>query len=420
MSSSRTTDSPAISLTSDNGSRTSGDPSLGKRKRRSTRHTPADEDPKPVSKKRRVDVTSPLASQKSRTKSIRSPKRISRETIHEEEEDEDPVEMEIPDKVFRSRFTSNSGIDSAVLRIGPPRRRDEVEIPDKVLRPPPTPKSGIDNAVLRIGPPRRRKKIAPLPSIATLPSPRAPSPPFRHLREEEEENTQEAAPIVPQLDSSRPAVKKKKRRLKPPSDARPKLPVLAERNPLSPPSRDATQEPQEPSDQGEPFEADPPPPDQDDEPTEPPPEPTPPRASRLHTLPDSPVDDDIPMPIPSRARKNVQTLGPVPRMDPAELKPHLLPADTTSIIDEFSPKKSFPTQDTIESSVQDSQDLLAATKPLHQSLDPEPVDLEVGIAQKIKDVQDAYFDFDGQANESEVLDQERPTTVSNIGQPVLL
>jgi len=386
VSGSRTTDSPVISLTSNNGSRASGDPSLGKRKRRSTRHTPDDEDPKPVSKKPRVDVTTSSASQKSRTKSIRSPKRIIREAIHEEEGGEDPVEGEIPEKVSRSFFNSKSGTNSAVLRIGPPRRR---------------------------------KKIAPLPSVATLPSPRVPSSAFRHLREEEEENTQEAAPIVPQLGSSPPAVRKKKRRLKPPSDARPNLPALAVKKPLLPHSRDVTQEPQEPSDQGEPFEADPPPPAQDGEPIEPLPEPTPPGASRQQTPLDSPVHDDIRTPTHPRARKSTKTLGPVPRMDSSHFKPHLPSVDTTSVIDEFSPKKSFPTQDTIESSVQDSQVRSAATKPLHQSFDPEPVDLEVDIAQKMQDVQDTYFDFDGQVNESEVPDQERPTTVSNAGRPVL-
>jgi hypothetical protein len=90
-------------------------------------------------------------------------------------------------------------------------------------------------------------------------------------------------------------------------------------------------------------------------------------------------------------------------------------ADTTSAIDEFSPKKSFPTQDTVETSVQDSQVRRAASEHLHQSFDSAPVDdpLDNDIFMKMQDVQDAYFDFDGRANE--VPNQEQATTVSNVG-----
>ena len=93
-------------------------------------------------------------------------------------------------------------------------------------------------------------------------------------------------------------------------------------------------------------------------------------------------------------------------------------ADTTSVIDEFSPKKSFHTQDAVESSVQDSQIYRAAGKSLRQSSDLGPLDdpLDADIVKKMQDVQDAYFDFDGRANE--VPHREQPTTVSNVGQPV--
>ena len=96
-------------------------------------------------------------------------------------------------------------------------------------------------------------------------------------------------------------------------------------------------------------------------------------------------------------------------------------ADTTSVIDEFSPKKSFSTQDGVESPIHDSQVRGIATKPIHQSPDPRPADdpIDVDISQKMEDAQDAYFNFDGRANGDEVLDHELPTTVSDAGQPVL-
>lgn len=383
MSSSRATDSPVISLPSANGSRVSGEPSLGKRKRRTPRHTSADdEDPKPVPKRQKVDFASSSSSQKSRVLSIRIPKQISRETIHEEEEDEGPVEEQGSDKVSRSHSI---------------------------------PRAPVDSTVVRIGPPRKRKKIT---SAATPPSSRRSNSALSHLREEEEENTQEAAGIVPLHDSSPPAVKKKKRRLKPPSDAHPKPPTLDARKPSAQPSRDASQEPKEPSDQEEPFENDHPPPDQDDEPTGPLLEPTPPTAARQQTPPDLPVDDDMSTPAHPPTKKNAKILGPIPRLDPSDFEPHLQMADTTSVIDEFSPKKSFPLQDAIESSIQDSQDHLVAAKPFHQNFDPLIVDDPLDdIVKKMQDVQDAYFDFEGRAGETP--HQEQPTTVGNIGKLVL-
>ena len=380
MSSSRATNSPVISLRSDNGPSVSGEPSLGKRKRQSTRHTPLDEEPKPVPKKQRVGTTSSSTSKKSRTKSTRSLKQISRETIDEEEEIEVPVEAEGPDKASRS--SSNS-------------------------------KAGTGSSTLRIGPPRKHKKFTALMSAATPPSLRRSNSAFRHKREEEEENTQEAAGIVPQPSSSPPAMKKK-RRPKPALDVHPKPPTSTVGEAPVPPSRDASQEPQEPPDQDGPFEAGSPLPDQGDEPADPLPEPTPPRTTRKQTPPDPPVDDAISTPTPPRAKKKTKTLGPVPRLYSTHFEPYLQVADATSVIDEFSPKKPFPTQDIVEPSIQDSQDLYAATEPLHQSLDPGPVDdpLDVEIAKKMQDVQDAYFDFDGRANEAP--HEPQPTTVSDV------
>lgn len=360
----------------------SGEPALGKRKRRTTRNTPADEDPKPVFKKQRVDVTPPSTFQKSRA----TLKQIGKETIREEEEEEDPV---------------------------------KVDGPDKVPSPRPTSKAGAGSAVLRIGPPRRHKKAAPPPSPTTPPPPRR-SNSFDHLREEEEENTQEAAGAVPRIGSTPLTTKKKKRRLKPASDVRPTLTALVEKRRSATPSRDAPRESRE-SDQEEPPEADPPPRDQDDEPAELLREPTPPRTARQRTPPDSPIDDMISIPTLPSAKKNSKTLGPVPRLNPSHFKPYLRVEDTTSVIDEFSPKKSFHTQDTVEPSLHDSQIYQAATKSSRQSSDAGPLDdplddpLDVDIVKKMQDVQDAYFDFDGRANE--VPHQEQPTTVSDVGQP---
>lgn len=382
MSSSRAPDSPVISLTSTNSSRAPGEPSLGKRKRRSTRFTPTDEDPKPALKKQRVGVTSSSTSQKSRTKSIRSSKHINRETIREEEGDEALVEMEAP---------------------------YEVEGPYEVYHSTSTSKTGTGSAVVRIGPPRKRKKLAPLPPASRSPSPRRSDSAFRHLRKEEEENTQEAAGAVPQ--PSPPTVRKKKRRLKPPSDVRPKPLVLAVEKP--PPLRDASQDPQEPSDQEELFGVTPAPLDQDDEPRVPLPEPTPPRLARQLTPPDPLLEDDISTPASPQMKKKT-TLDPVPKLYPSEFAQYLEAADTTSVIDEFSPMKSFPAQGSIESSIQDSQDQHTTTESLHQGFGPGPADdsFDVDIVKKMQDVQDAYFDLDGRANE--VSQQEQPTTVSNI------
>ena len=385
--SSRATNSPVISLGSDNSSRVSGEPSLGKRKRQSTRHTPADEDPKPVPKKQRVDAASSSTSQKSRTKSIRSLKQISKETIDDEEEIEPPVEVE--GLVKASRSSSNS-------------------------------KAGTGSSTVRIGPPRRHKKVTPVPSAAIPSSPRGSNSAFKHLREEEEENTQEAAGVIPKPSLILPAAKKKKRRLKTPSDVRPKPPTFVVEDTPVPPSRDASLQPQEPFDQEEPSKAGPPLPGQDDEPADPLPEPTPPRAARQQTSPELQFDDPLFTPTPPRAKTKtkIKTLGPVPKLYPSHFEPYLQAADTTSVIDEFSPVKLFPTQDTVEPSVQDSQDLHVTTEPLHQGFDPEPVDdpLDVEIAKKMQDVQDAYFDLDGRANE--VPHETQPTTVSNAASPV--
>jgi len=378
--SSRATGSPVISLGSDDGSRVSRELALGKRKRQSTRHPPADDDPKPVPKKQRVDVASSSTSQKSRTKSIRSLKHVNKETIDDEDEIEVPVEVGGPDKASRS--SSNS-------------------------------KAGTGSSTMRIGPPRRHKKVTPLPSAATPSSPRGSNSAFKHLQEEEEENTQEAAGIAPKPVFIPPPAKKKKRRLKTPLDVRPKPPAFAVEATPVPPSRDASLQPQEPFDQEEPFEASPLLPGQDGEPAEPLPGPTPPRAARQQASPEPPFDDPIFTPTPPRAKKKTKTLGPVPKLHPSHFEPYLQVADTTSIIDEFSPMKLFATQDTVEPSIQDSQDLHVATEPLHQSFDPAPVDdpLDVEIAKKMQDVQDAYFDFDGRANE--VPHEAQPTTVSD-------
>lgn len=379
MTSSRASDSPVISLTSDNSPRTTGEPSLGKRKRRGTKASPADEDPKPVPKKQRIDDASSSASHRSRTKSTRSSKHISKEMMNEEEEVQDFSDVQNSDKMPRSPSPSEVGVGTSIVRIGPPRGR---------------------------------KKIPPL-SLATPASSRTPNPAFRDSREEEEENTQEAAGTVSHFETNPPTVKKKKRRLKPPSDVHPARPVLAENKPLPPPSRDTSQEPEEPSDQEEPLRVDQPPLDQDNGPTEP--EPTPPRSSRQRSLPDPQIDDESPTPTP-RANRSAEKLAPVPRLEPSHFKPYLQTADTTSVIDEFSPKKAPPTQDAIESPDQGSQVPRSDGSP-----DPEPVDdhLDPDITQEMQDMEDAYIDLNGQANGIELVDQEQVTTVSSSGPSTL-
>lgn len=373
MSNSRTTDSPVISLIYDDNSRIAEEPSLGKRKRRNAKHTPVNEDITPMSKKQRVGgVLS--ASQKPSTESSKGLKRIREEKIPEG--GEDPVEA------------------------------------GNIHRSPSTSKAGTGGAVLRIGPPRKRKNVTP-------PSSRVPDSEFRRSRKEEE-STQDAVGRVSSLNSN-PLTVKKKRRLKPASDVRPKLPVLTEKGPLAPPSRNATQELAEPRDQEEPFEADLRPPDDGGDPTEPLPELTPPRTTRQQIPPDTLVEDSFSTPTPPRVMNNAKKLAPIPRLEPSHFKPYLGAADITSTIDEFSPKKSFPSQDIIEPSVQDSQVCRAVMQPLSESIDPAPVNdhLDENIAQKMQDVEDAYFDLDGQANGFETPNEEQPTTVSIVGQFIL-
>ena len=238
--------------------------------------------------------------------------------------------------------------------------------------------------------------------------------------QEEEENAQEAAGRVPFLNLNPPTVRKK-RRLKPTSDVRPKLPVLTENEPLVSPSRDPTQEPAEPLDQEEPLETNLQPPDHDDDPVQPLPELTPPRTASQQIPPDPPVGDDFSTPTPPHTMKNAKKLGPIPRLESSHFKPYLEAAETTSVIDEFSPKKSFPTQDTIELSVQDSQVRRNVTQPSNGSFEPTPADdpLDEDIAQKMQDAEDAYLDLDGQANGIETSNDEQPTTVSNAGLSIL-
>lgn len=375
ISSSRATESPVISLTSNNSSRVAEEASLGKRKRRTTKYTPVDEDTTPVFKKQRVRGTS-SASQPPSVKPVNGPEWVGNETIPEEEED--PVKA------------------------------------GNIPHSPSTSKSGIGSAVLRIGPPRKRKKIAPLPP-ATPPSPCVPNFGIRQPREEEE-STQEAARRAP----SNPSTVRKKRRLKPTSDVRPKLPVLAEKEPLASPSHsyNAGQEHAEPHDQ-EPFGATHP--NHDNKLVKALPEPTPPRTSQPQIPPDPPVDDAFSTATPPHAMRNAKKLAPIPRLEPSHFKPYLKAADTTSVIDEYSPRKSFPTQDTIESSVRDSQVRLTVSQPPDENFEPALVDdvFDDDIAQKIQDVEDAYIDLDGQANGTGTPNEEQPTTVSNVDQYIL-
>lgn len=372
MSSGRATDSSVISLTSNNSSRVAEEPPPGKRKRRSTKYTPADEDVEPVSKKQRIDLTF-SDSQKSNTKPRKRPRRIGKEIIPEEED---------PDEAGNLPHSSS------------------------------TSKGGIGSAVLRIGPPRKRKRIAPLPP--TPPASRVPDFGLRQPQEEEE-NTQEASGRVPSLNLNA-QTGKKKRRLKPTSGVPPKLPVLAEEPPVSP-SRNATQEPTEPRDQESRIEADLPLQCHDGEPAEPLPTFTPPRTAQRQIPLDPPIDNHFSTSGPPRATKNAKKLAQIPRLTSSHFKPYLEAADITSVIDEFSPKKSFLTQDTIESPVQGSQVRRSVTQPRNESFDSAPVDdlFDDDIVQKM---QDAYINLDGQVNGTETPTEEQPT-VSNLGQSIL-
>ena len=371
ISSSRATDSPVISLKSNNSPGVEVEPFLGKRKRQSTKHAPADENPKPVPKKLKVNGTL----SKSHTKSIESSKRV-RETIREEEEEEESVRAEDSDIIIQSPSTS---------------------------------KAHIDNSIIRIGPPRKHKKIPPLPP-ATPPSTRALNSAFRHPREEEEENIQQATVNILHLDVNRQTARKKKRRLKPVSETRQKPPVVGQKKPSVPPSRDVAQEPEEPSGEEEPFETNPPPPGQDGYPAEPPPDPS---LVLQKSPPDPPAGDVFSNPAPGYANKHVKKLAPIPRPESSYFKPYLRGADTTSLIDEFSPKKSFPTQETIESSVHGSQVYSTTSEPRHQRFDLVDDPFDEDIAQKVKDAEDAYLDLDGHATEFETPNEEQPITVSS-------
>ena len=372
MSSGQPINSPVISPTSNNSSRVAviEEPSFRKRKRRSIKYAPVDEDTTPVSKKQRVDGKS-SASQKSTTKSIKNYKRIGEETIPEEEEEEGPIE------------TGN------------------------MAPSPSTPKAGISGGVVRIGPPRKRKKVTPSSS-------RVPGSEFRKSREDE--NTHEPAGSTSSL-SLNPATAKKKRRLKPAPDVRPKLSVLVKEEHIVSPSHNATHEFTEPRYQG-PSEADPPPSDHDNEPSGPLPEFIPPRTTHKQPPLGPLIDGDSSIPTP-RTMNNAKKIAPIPRLEPSHFKPYLKKADTTSAIDEFSPNKPFTTQETIESSVQDSQALRTVSQPHNESSGPAPFDglFDDDIAQKMQDAEDAYLNLDGQANGIETPNEL--TTVSNVCQYTL-
>jgi hypothetical protein len=291
---------------------------------------------------------------------------------------------------------------------------EEEEDPVEAGNMPPSPstlKLGIGSAVLRIGPPRKRKKITPLPLTTPLSS-RVPDFVIRQFREEEE-NTQEAAGSVP---SNLPAVRKK-RRLKPTSDVRPKR----EKELLASPSRNSTQEHAEPRDQEESMRANLPHPDHVNELAEPLPELIPPRTTKSQIPPDPPANGNFSTPTLPHTMKNAKKLAPIPRLEPSHFKPYLKAADITSVIDEYSPKRSFPTQDTIEPSVQGPQVRRTVTQPPNKSFEPTPVDdlFDGDITQKMQDVEDAYLNLDGQANGIGTPDEEQPTTVSNVDQSIL-
>lgn len=329
-----------------------------------------------MSKKQRTDLTF-SASQKSGTRLSKNYHRIDQETIPKGDEEKDPVEAN----------------NMACL--------------------PSTSQAGIGSAVLRIGPPQKRKKIAPLPPII----PPSCAPDFVLGQSLEIEDTREAAGSVPPLDLSHSTVRKK-RRLKPASDVRPKLPVLVE---MGTPSRHATQEPAEPRNEEPLSEINPSPPDHDNEGAEPLPKLTPPTVTRQQIPPDPPVDDGPFPPTPLLAVKNTKKFAPIPKFESSHFKPYLEAADITSVIDEFSPKKLFPTQETVESPVQGSQLRRTATRPCSESFDPMPVDnlFDDDIAQKIQDTEDAYLNLDGLANGIEPPNEEQPTTVSSVRQAIL-
>lgn len=210
---------------------------------------------------------------------------------------------------------------------------------------------------------------------------------------------------------------KKKRRLKPPSDARSTLPALAEKKSLVSPSRDTVQEPEEPPNQEEPLDAGPLPLDQDDEPVKTLPDDTPPSPAPQQVSPDPPVDK-ISTPTPPRVDKSARKMAPLPKLEPSHFKSHLQAADSTSVIDEFSPKKIHPTRDTIESSVEGSQVSRAVKKPHRKSSNHVSVNnvFDGDFVQNMQSITGACFELNGQIK---MLVEEQPPTVSNVGQYTL-
>ena len=196
--------------------------------------------------------------------------------------------------------------------------------------------------------------------------------------------------------------------------------MLAEKDLLTSPSHNATRGPAKPGGQGNPLEADLPPSD-DDEPAEPLPGLKQPKTTRQPVPPDPPANEDFSTLSPPHPIKNAKGLAPIPRLRSSHFKPYLEAPDITSAIDEFSPKKSFPTQDTIESPFQGSQVRRTVTQPPDETLDPAPIDDlfdddDDDIAQKMQDAEEAYLNLDGQENGVETPNEERPTTVSNVDQ----
>ena len=134
----------------------------------------------------------------------------------------------------------------------------------------------------------------------------------------------------------------------------------------------------------------------------------------MRKSPDSPVDDNLPAPGPPRVNTNAKKLAPVPKLDSSHFKPYLRLEGTPSVIDEFSPKKQFPTQDTIESSAGGSQTRRVAAEPPQKK--PVSIDdlFDDDIVQRTQ-----YVGLNGQANEAETQNEEHPLTVSSGGQRVL-